>query len=101
MKISCKQRALKTELQYNSSLTESTREKISSEIEGMEDVLIQIESSVNALDVENEQRPFKIFGIAASASFTSSVITTLVSFYGSVISAYNSRNHDLDALIGG
>jgi hypothetical protein len=54
-------------------------------------IVEQLESVRDILDIENESKPFTIFGMEATSSMTMSIITSFVSLLGLLISIFSSN----------
>lgn len=57
----------------------------------VENIINQIEAVSEVLQIENELKPFKVFGMEATSSLTMTVISTFVSFIGIIISLFTNN----------
>jgi hypothetical protein len=80
-----------------------TKKKVDPEdpesIEVLEDVLESLDLTRDVVEVNNELRPYKVLGFAASSALTISLITTLLSYYGILFSLYVSSNPVLRSIV--
>ena len=61
-------------------------------IDEFDEILEQLETSIDALESENQQKPFRIFGIPADTSLVMTVLSGILSYYGALISLYAADN---------
>lgn len=56
----------------------------------VEDSLLSIERMIRITEINNQLKPFRVFGMVAQSGLTASILTTAVSFYSVVFSMYST-----------
>jgi hypothetical protein len=57
----------------------------------LKDALLSVERITKVADINNNLKPFKVFGMVAHSALTVSVITTALSFYSVVFGMYSEH----------
>ena len=84
--------AILNEMEEDEHIDEEVIEKQRKALENYDEILEQLETSIDVLEAENEQKPFCIFGIPADMSLVMAGLSAVLSFYGSILSLYAADN---------